>query len=594
MQVRQTINEFFIKKEEIIVTLRNIGKSATQIARESENKILDVIEKLKYFKKKSSDIYSLSSEVYAIVDNRKFFDNVESINGILKDLEERLLEIYNLTEKSELKLLATINSFEKINDKLQNFKRIIKRLKMLAISNRIECSRLKEGMEDFLTLAASIEDLGDKISRMIEEIRNKSAQLSEKILESVNNVSLIRNKQKEILNLKIEEQESIIKEMENKRARVAENSHSMRKYFEEYKNNFSELISSFQFQDITRQRIEHVEENLSSLISEYEALNKDELNVDALAELDYKAKKVLLLQKEQILDSVDKYVAALENAQSSYSKIALSSKEIIEQTEKNSRSSEGGLTGFEKIKNEIEKMAFELTENSEISKEMVDLIKFVGDILKELSSFIEQIEDIAIDVQLIALNANIKAAKTGQNGASLSVLADAVKDLSDEARVLIDDISNSLFVVSESSRELELNKFEENFERMREKYKDIKESLDNVTNNLNEMSVLCSQKTAELLAQTSQFFKDIENEIESIENAKLQIENLKFLANEIENVESDLNNEIFSIKNFYNVDLSKYEKNYTMHDERKLSAKVLGKKEKRIEENDFGDNVTLF
>jgi len=594
----------FRETQSSLLALRDWGEEARQKIYDCEKDIVDLCNNLSEFKARSNEIISHSQNALACFDNEEFYKNVRILEEIVNDLVNRLNQIFSLSKTSESKLSKTISSFEKINDELLNFKRIIKRLKMLAISNRIECSRLKEGQEDFLNLAQSIEELGDNISKMIEEIKNKSESLTIKISESLNTIKSLRDAQQNELKTNIAEKDKVLNEINNKRLKIGELSKEIYEYFEEYKNNFSNLIVSFQFQDITRQRMEHVCENFYNIILEYESFTLEKNNLNKLAELDFKAKKILQLQKEQIKDAEEKYLAALEKAQTSLSQIAMNSKEIINKTKSVVESKDVGIKAFEELKNNLEKTAYELTGNSEISKEMIDLIKFIGEILLELSSFIEQIEDIAIDVQLIALNSNIKAAKTGKEGASLSVLADAVKDLSDEARVLIDHISNSLFYISENAKELDLNEMEATFLSIKNQYDPIKNKLGEISSSLNNLSNKSLDNLLNTTLKANKFFSDIEKQIENIENTKIKIDRLENIRRNIDEVIYNLNSELGEIKNAYHIDFSAYEKNYSVDDERQISEKILRNKMvdmkntgsifQKNSSDDFGENVTLF
>jgi len=346
--------------------------------------------------------------------------------------------------------------------------------------------------------------------------------------------------------------------------------------YSQLKNKINQIVVHIQFQDITKQRFEHIIHSLQDIKSEenYTQVYKTiELQLEQLYDIQQiieKAFNSVLEELKNIYNLIENIFKILDNF------------ETVDDNEPDKKNI------FEYIKEIVNQVNQAFSKGSEESRELSYIITNIIENINELNKFIQQIEDTGEEIELIALNARVKAARVGSNGASLGVISEEVQKLSVDAR-------NRINIVSQ-----------------------ILQDVNNTTETLKE--IVSEAALQENMAIIMNILNEISNNIQSIESIKTVFdENLKYnkkmlsniylflkqqligynkhieIKTKISSLISILNNFMNSISNQINpsekVELDRHLKKYTMHTERKIFGKVTGEK---IAENDLDSNIELF
>jgi methyl-accepting chemotaxis protein len=189
------------------------------------------------------------------------------------------------------------------------------------------------------------------------------------------------------------------------------------------------VVVSLQFQDITRQQMEHARESLAGMqlrLSSRGAIDNAEALTCELAD-------VCALQSAQLTYSADELTAAVTRIGTSLQDIsrgAASSaahvRGLFHQAD------EVGQSSLADIESGLASVMSSFAENIATNGRLTGIMLAVTDAMAEISSFADDIDFLGSEIRLIALNAIVKAAQAGKDGAAFSVIAETVKRQSEE------------------------------------------------------------------------------------------------------------------------------------------------------------------
>ncbi len=318
-----------------------------------------------------------------------------------------------------------------------HFKKIVKILRTLSISTKIESAQLNQEISGFITLAEDVERLSLLIDSKSANIMTNAKALENVTGEALANVLRLEKRQEEQVrgildNLKV----SLRSLMENNES-SSHGANLISTESEEVSRHIGEVVASMQFHDITRQKIEHVQEVMDYLVTKLGAVESEDREFGGEKDTAGLAREVgdlCELQIAQLNDSKRQLVSAVgkmkDNLTRIFQKVSGMCRNIRGLAGATDEVSASFLSDIEA---DITSVIASLKESIAASQELVvtleGLLKIVGD----MSLFVNDIEEIGSEIELIALNARVKAAHTGAEGATLGVIAEAIQKLSFDA-----------------------------------------------------------------------------------------------------------------------------------------------------------------
>ncbi len=249
-KLQSVINYTDKAANEIINSFINIKEKASMQAKDIDNIFLTFNET----SSKNEIVFTKNKEAMVSTIN-----NIKSIVQIVKMILENL---NNMIDKS--------SSISKI---INTVKDISTQIKLLSLNTLMEASRSGLKGKGLTVVANEVGNLSDKTSIIVEEIEEKIGELintSNKIYSetqgSYKKIESLSNQSEQFMNETLTQIESTLKKIENR-------LHNVSNYSAELSKDISQVVISIQFQDITRQQLEHVIEPLKSINEE---LNKNE------------------------------------------------------------------------------------------------------------------------------------------------------------------------------------------------------------------------------------------------------------------------------------------------------------------------------
>lgn len=204
----------------------------------------------------------------------------------LQELQTNFLTLTTFFDKSILMISEVLEQLKKIDSFALNITKIGKTTNILALNASIEAAKSGDAGSGFKVIASEINALSKNSSESIKEIAEINIDLTSKVNELKQEIQQVQAESRSIgirtdelfvmTNNKIG---GMLQETAEKMKNVADDAAVLSK-------EISKVVVSIQFQDITRQRIEHVISPLNKLYSDISEainnlLNNNNLNIES-------------------------------------------------------------------------------------------------------------------------------------------------------------------------------------------------------------------------------------------------------------------------------------------------------------------------
>ncbi len=389
-----------------------------------------------------SDAAELSAKAGRMVDGMAG----ESVADAVQELGRSLDALDNVCSGAEglesLRYLDEILSVaSSLDNYLNEFKRIVRTLQILGMTTRIESARLGSEGRGFSTLADDVEKLAFNIVAHSSQIRDKYSALesvvheaSEKTLNIIQLQSVCASEAMGDIKSNLSALEKFLAESSSRATEFAGTSAGI-------STRVGEAVSSMQFHDIVRQRVEHVEEAFADMGQELDGLNGESMKSLAAWMV-----SLCRLQARQLEESGESFYSAIEGIKDNLLGIG----DVVDAMCGSMGQQQGrsGQTPLHLVEAGIERSMDGVRAYVGQESEIRTLMTSVVDIVRDMSAFVNDIEEVGSEIELIALNASVRAAHTGELGAALGVLAIEIQGLSARAREHTSGVASLLTKVS--------------------------------------------------------------------------------------------------------------------------------------------------
>jgi len=439
---------------EYLEILKKAVSEIDDLTKGTENDFLLIGEQLAGYLYGTKELKEASSFASDSISKRILQDGIAPLSSLMKEFSGYLAgssaEINNDIES----LHEIHDNVIKIIDEQNGFSKIVKSLKMLGISTKIESVRLGADDQGFYALAENVDKLSNLISDKSKIITEKSARIISVITSAAQVFKGLAAKQQQHSGSILQYTTDTISDLEKSYSHCSGKVTQISESSEEVSRSIKELVTSIQFHDITRQQMEHVKEvfiEQAVLIEAALSRCSAEEENNAMETLVYSCE----LQNAQLNSSAGQFCRAsgeiLSNLviiEDNVGKIFTESCALFDKND----ASQGSPLGA--IQTELTLISENLKENTRIGDSLSNSILNVIEVLDELGAHIMEIESIGDEIEIIALNSRVKAARSGSNGSALGVLSEAIQRLSIQAKIQSESTAVILDNITHSSENL--------------------------------------------------------------------------------------------------------------------------------------------
>lgn len=406
------------------------------------------------------DFYSRSAQ---LSDKALFV--AESLSGSEIDSAiEQFDSFFTITEQQEKdaeknieRLRHVFHVLAELQDTLQSFLLIVKTLSVLSVNIKIEIAGLGSSDSGFETLASEIAKLSIEIKKKSDEINSTAETLIDHIRRTLSKAEGLQAIERQNAQAILRTTNENLSFLNSKHKAASGSAKRLSSSYGTISEKINQIVSSLQFHDITRQKLEHVQETLTKLKHQVEdgVDMKSLLKKDRLKNTLSEAVSVSMLQAAQLKDAektmYDEVTRIGDNMRGIVDSIINICSETVRLISADGGVGDDFLMGLEKKFSSIESS---LVKYNAVRKDISEAMRSVTEAIGSISAFIKDIEKIGIEMKKIALNSQIRAAHIGSQGAALGELAEAARTLASDTYRLTDDITKALSEIAACSDDI--------------------------------------------------------------------------------------------------------------------------------------------
>jgi methyl-accepting chemotaxis protein len=581
-------------------TLNMLCKNLRALSASTEKEFISTGADLNGFYEYSQEISKTSSSFVSSFSETELMSVIESFRDLLDHMNDYIKQTESGFKNGTEVLQDIYKNISNIYKPVTGFKKIIKTLRILSISTKIESSQLNHNSNGFVTIAEEVERLATLIQIKFTDITS-SAELVKKLIEhTLIWTSDLETRQGGKIKEILDSTRATLEVLTQKNESSSQMARKISAELESISKNMEEVVAYMQFHDITRQQVEHVEEALQGV---YNKLDDDNQDMEKVLQ---ETGTVCEVQKAQLVNAKEKFTRAVSTIMDSLKGISFNISAIDGDVRKLAGTeNESSLSFFSQIESGVFSIISSLRESIEAISKLSAGMDDLGKTVVGISQFVNDVGEISSELELIAMNARIKAAHTGEEGAPLGVIAEAIHKLSIDARIQKTEISDELQKIASSAEFLHLN-INTNAEEQAVK-------TESMLNNLNSLTHRLGSINETILSCFHKIQKEGQELADGIDNTVSDIQVHYMFAREIDRACSVLNSIISEIREImpemiFQEDaeiLKCMEIKYTMQSEREIHESLTvfhkdGPKSDYVLNHDtlagedFGENVELF
>jgi methyl-accepting chemotaxis protein len=566
----------------------------------------------------TGNIANLAATLVGVLDGAEMKKIIGNFREVLANIETHIVKFHRKFESGFISLKDVGNAVSDVALPLANFRKIVKKLKILGISTKIESSQLKRMEQDFTNLASDVEQLSELIYDKSAAIEKHRASLMTLTNRTLSRITVLNEKSKDFINGVLKDINASIALLEDRNGLSFKTADIVMNRSKETSSQVNDVVMSMQFHDITRQQVEHIRDVLDAFskksasgpetckaaISGSQKASEEDPAGNAEASL------VCELQKAQLVDAQDKFVQAVELTIENLRGISGNVFKTIGDIQKITAGNDPSDNFLSALESGTNLVIDRFKKGARAETEFLSAMDELSDAVSTISGLVNDIEEIGEEIELIAVNARVKAARTGEEGAPLGVIAEAIWHLSLDATSQKSTISGLLKKVIGSTQGLSIVAAHEDddtdaFNRIRE--------LSEIINTLKTMKNDVAESIDKIESQSRNLAKLIEETVSEVSvhrDLRRQVSGISRSFDEIIG-EARRNTTAAELEKARRISLQYVEDNYTMQRERIIHREVAsniisleGKKKNissrqetrgvRDTEDELGDNVELF
>lgn len=583
-------------KKNSALQLNAIGNTLLDLSGSSESEFIALGEKLLSFHLRTTEMSRLSSSVTQLLSS----DEVSGASEVFQSIISQIKDLEKNSGRSVQILADVLENLSAMLNHLEGFQKIVMFLRVLCISIRMETARFGQDENGMGILA-------DEVAKMIGDIESRHRQLVDGAESLVNvirqttarvrSLESIRNTHAEII---FDHTLSCLRALGDKQARSSALAADTAAHYDDIARSIGEIVTSMQFHDITRQRLEHTAHALlgqSETLLAHSAGNGEDKGADVAGLMRWIPKircsewsnriamtgDLCELQAAQLSQATDEFVSAVDNIVENLKNIACSVSEISAKNSDFVSADASDNTCVSDLQSGVSSILSGLREYGAIEREVSGAMDIAGQTLSDLCHYAEGIRAIGARMKLIALNAIVKASQLGDGGGSLGVLAESIHKLSIDSSSCIQSVTQSLDSISTASSTLSSRAVSDNREPCSE-IDTIVGALEGPVNALRS----ADQSAVSILAQLNEQGRALSDDI-NLSASGIRVHNLfeelsgpmtiqlREMAKSSDSVAGKTRNPLASNE------LIAIQSSYTMESERLIHESVLNEKQKADE-----------
>jgi len=358
-------------------------------------------------------------------------DPAESLRRGVGELDLHLDQSKTETERGLRALTAVLSGIEKLASLDGDFQLIVATLHALASTTHLENSRQNSAKNGFDSVVSDLRNMAQQIKPKFGEVLSQSRDVrmtAESALMQAR--GFLDRHRREVRTFRKDTQQQLAAMSEACRISQSLADRSAAS-MSDIRSSVGQVLQSLQVQDLARQMLEHVVQDLDEFADSAQAVVDAEASLPELRSWLAELALVSRVQSAQLGNASDRLVRGLSQIDSSMQSMA----STLSRLAKDSANVSGknvGTSVFAQLERGIRATTETLRVHGAQADAMMQALAKVCDTAAGVEKLVDEVAYLGKDARFIGLNAMVKAVRVGQAGATLTVLAREIQTVSDQ------------------------------------------------------------------------------------------------------------------------------------------------------------------
>ena len=433
--------------------LDGLGRVLAGVEAVTEQSFLDLGNSIQTFHGRARNISRSAGEVF------------ELLNG--EDGEQALQRLQLLVERCNMWLIATdkksseisallnqiLDQISQLELPVSGLKKVVKILHPLRVSTRIEAA--KGYASGTAVLAKALDELGVLVQEKVFDIFTLTEALIPVINRSISSEKAAQSGPIRVASSEADKARRILAALLETFLETGHWTGRLQDRSDGVSRSFGEIVSALQFQDITRQRLDHVQKALNNLGQHLKKFSqRQDFSNDAEAErlfgsicrLQYDQ---LELASREFVDAADNLATNLDNMSTNVVAMADDTRSLLQVSD------DASGNRYTVVLSALQSIALQLEKTWSTHQSTATNLAEVNQGVQKVSLLVEEIEFVSEEMQLLAINAAISAAHAKRQGAGLDVIAKNIQEAAEVACNYALALADQCAAITEHARNLQ-------------------------------------------------------------------------------------------------------------------------------------------
>lgn len=416
-----------------VVQLRNMATELGRFMARSEEVFLSTGVKLQQLEAEANRMLSESSTYTRMGTSGG--GPVERLRAALGDIDVHLERRRSETETGLHALGEVLSGINKLTRLDGDFQLIVATLHALASTTHLENSRQYISGTGFDSVVGDLRTMALRIKPKFAEVMAQSGDVHATAKGALAHArTFLERHERNVAGLRLDTRKHLAAmsdacQTSEKMADTSTESMS------QVKSSASKVLQSLQVQDLARQMIEHVVEDLQEFITGAQAAIDADVPLPELRSWLAELALVSKLGAAQVSNALDRVVRELSqidrSLQSVVATLSVLAKESARLAGKNQVTSV-----FAQLERGIRSTTETVRIHDSQADTMLAVLAKVSENARGVGALVDEVARLGEDARFIGLNAMVKAVRVGQSGATLTVLAREIQVVSDQIQAL--------------------------------------------------------------------------------------------------------------------------------------------------------------
>ena len=245
--------------------LREVSAALSDLGRRTEGEFLSVGENLREVHARAKAVSEKASSAAALASGAEIVSAIEGLRAMVGRMNVFLSRSGSEAARNEEALRRVGRILGEVRAPLMEFKKVVRSLRVLGVSTKIESARLGQRSGDFRTLAESVGNLATLIESKSDNLVERATDLDTSIGDTLSRVldheAALRERARAIL----ADASNSLAALVDAQGKGAETAKAVSDRSSGISGDIGAVVTSMQFHDITRQQIEHVVDAFADL-----------------------------------------------------------------------------------------------------------------------------------------------------------------------------------------------------------------------------------------------------------------------------------------------------------------------------------------